>query len=98
MTKNEIIRELSNCNPRDVKSLYIIYHNHRSDVRYVYGYEFTSSLSSLDSRREFARVLLSLYKLRAYVISINVSYFGGVERMYDSYNRVNSISEFIKTV
>ena len=62
MTKNEIIRELIKCNPDDIKSLSIIYHDSGSLVEYFYDYEITPHLS-LDSRRELAKVLLSLYKL-----------------------------------
>ena len=74
MTKNEIIRELIKCNPEDIKSLSIIYHDSGSRVEYFYDYQFTSHLS-LESRRELAKVLLSLYKLRNYVGAIRVEYF-----------------------
>lgn len=103
MTKNEIIRELTKCNPQDIERLRIVYHNRETDVKYVYVYEFTSYLS-LDARREFARVLLSLYKLRKYVISVFVTYFPTadvdyLDRYYDSCRLyVHSVSDFIKTI
>lgn len=74
MTKVEIIRELTRSNPKFIKSLDVIYHNRRANVKYVYTYEFISHLS-LDARRELAMVLLSLYKLRKYVECIRVVYF-----------------------
>lgn len=104
MTKNEIIRELCNCNARCIESLSIIYHNCKTGDRYVFTYR-RSCDSSLDSCREFARVLLSLYKLRKYVIAINVVYSscldfldGPVCRSWVSCNYVHSISDFIKTI
>ena len=103
MTKNEIIRELIKCNPEDIKSLYIIYQNGRSRVRYVYDYEFTSHLS-LGSRRELAKVLLSLYKLRDCVDVIRVEYFPADEdgnyicKYFSNIHYVPSISDFIKTI
>ena len=102
MTKNEIIRELSCCSPCRVKSLFVIYHDYHTDARYTFSYEHTAD-SSVESCREFVRVLLSLYKLRKYVMTIFVSYFSDengkcLTRTYDSYNRVNSVSEFIKTI
>lgn len=103
MTKNEIIRELCNSNARCIESLFIIYHNRVSGDRYVFDYK-RSFNSSLDSCRELARVLLSLYKLRKYVVGINVVYFcedfvdGPVHRAWSSFNYVDSVSDFIKTI
>lgn len=105
MTKNEIIRELTNCNARCIESLSIIYHNRVSGDRYVFCYK-RSFDSSLDLFRELAKVLLSLYKLRKYVIAINVVYScldfdfvdGPVCRAWCSCNYVHSISDFIKTI
>ena len=103
MTKNEIIRDLTNCNARCIESLSIIYHNRVSGVTYVFDYK-RSCDSSLDSRRELARVLLSLYKLRKYVVVINVVYFcldnvdGPVRRSWSPFNYVRSVSDFIKTI
>ena len=104
MTKNEIIRELIQSNPRDVQTLAIIYHNKRLGIKYPYIYEYTSHLT-LEARREFARVLMSLYKLRSFVTSISVTYFplsdgdSPVNRSYDSCNAfVYGISDFIECV
>lgn len=102
MTKNEIIRELSKSTPCRVKSLSVIYHNKANGVRYVFNYEWTTH-SSDELLREFARVFLSLWKLRKYVECICVSYFSdetgdSIRRIYDSCNRVNSVSDFIKSI
>lgn len=102
MTKNEIIRELCRCNPENIKSLCIIYLNRVSRVKYVYDYEFTSHLS-LESRRELAKVLLSLYKLRNYVEAIRVEFFpvgddDTIYRYFSDSHYVMSISDFIKSI
>lgn len=104
MTKNEIIRELIKCDPRNIKTLAIIYHNRRLGIKYPYVYEYTSHLS-LEARRELAKILLSLYKLRSFVDSIAVTYFPlcddgePIYRSYDSCNGfVYGISEFIECV
>ena len=100
MTKNEIIRELSKCNPQLIRRLSIIYHNSVANVRYVYDYEFMA-LSSSESRRELAKVLLSLYKLRKYVVYLDVCYFaqeGTIVRNFRDFRYVSSISDFIKTI
>lgn len=103
MTKNEIIRELCNCNPRCIESLAIVYHNRVSGDRYVFDYKRSPDIS-LDSCSELSRVLFSLYKLRKYVVSINVFYFcldffeGPVRRVWSSCNYVHSVTDFIKTI
>lgn len=103
MTKNEIIRELCNCNARCIESLSIIYHNRVSGYTYIFDYK-RSCNSSLDSLRELAKVLLSLYKLRKYVFVINVVYScldfvdGPVRRTWSPCNYVHSVSDFIKTI
>lgn len=103
MTKNEIIRELCNCNARCIESLSIIYHNRVSGDTYVYDYK-RSCNSSLDSCRELARVLFSLYKLRKYVFVINVVYFcgdfvdGPVRRSWSPCNYVHTVSDFIQSI
>lgn len=107
MTKNEIIRELCNCSVRCIESLSIIYHNRVSGDTYVFDYK-RSCNSSLDSLKELAKVLLSLYKLRKYVVVINVVYFcldfvdGPVRRSFrrswSPCNYVYSVSDFIKTI
>ncbi len=100
MTKNEIIRELAKCNPSNIKSLYVIYHN-KPNVKFTFSYDYTPS-ASVDSRRELAKVILSIYKLRQYVQSILIVYFsdngGCLTRTYDSCVRPQSISDFIKTI
>lgn len=100
MTKNEIIRELSKCDPSNIKSLYIIYHK-KPNVYFTFSYEYTSS-ASVDSRRELAKVIFSIYRLRSYVSSMLLVYFskngGCLTRMYDSFVRPQSISDFIKTI
>lgn len=100
MTKNEIIRELSKCDPSNIKSLYIIYHN-KPNVYFTFSYEHTFS-ASVDSRRELAKVIFSIYKLRSYVSSMLLVYFskngGCLTRTYDSCVRPQSISDFIKTI
>lgn len=104
MTKNEIIRELSKCNPRFIKSLDVIYHNRLSKVNYVFSYEYTSHIS-VESSRELARVLLSLYKLRKYVQCIRVEYFpldnendDCISKYVSDIHYVRSISDFIESV
>lgn len=105
MTKNEIIRELCNCNARCIERLSIVYHNRASGDIYVFDYK-RSCDSSLDLCRELARVLLSLYKLRKYVVSIRVVYScldfleGPIRRCYSyyNYNYVDTVSDFIKTI
>lgn len=104
MTKNQIIRELIKSNPRNIQTLAIIYHNKRLGIKYPYIYECTSDLT-LEARRELAKVLLSLYRLRSFVTSISVIYFPlfdgdeSVHRSYDSCNAfVYGISEFIECV
>lgn len=102
MTKNEIIRELANCHPCRVKRLDIIYHKASTNIRYVFHYEYISS-ACIDDRRELARVILSIYKLRKYVESVRVAYFSDesgecVYRFFDSCNRVNSVSDFIHAI
>lgn len=102
MTKVEIIRELTKCNPQNIKSLSIIYHNRGVNVRYPYIYEF--SHSSLEARRELAMVLLSLYKLRRYVEGVKVVYFPFddydecVTRYFCDTRYVDSISDFVKCI
>lgn len=102
MTKNEIIRELAKCNPLDVASLIIVYHNKTAGVKYVFSYEFSTSL---DSRRELALVILSIYRLRRYVDSLKVVYSftnddgDFVVRYYNACKTYShSISEFIRTI
>lgn len=107
MTKNEIIRELTKINPSLIKRLAIIYHNRGVDVKYVFSYEYTAHASH-ELLRELARVVLSLWKLRRFVVSINVEYFP-----FDDYSKdygkcicrsfqpsqyVLSVSDFIKTI
>lgn len=98
MTKNEIIRDLAKCNPQSIKSLSIIYHNSSANVRYVYDYEFTSFFTC-ESRRELAKVLLSLYKLRGYIVYLDVRYFSDDStRSFRGFRYASSISDFIKYV
>lgn len=98
MTKNEIIRELTKCNPQSIQRLSIIYHNDSANVRYIYEF---SSLCDCSSKQELARVLLSLYRLRKYVVFLDVSYLssdGIVVREFRSFRYVPSVSAFIKYV
>ena len=107
MTKNEIIRELMKINPSLIKRLAIIYHNRGVDVKYVFSYEYTTHASH-ELLRELARVVLSLWKLRRFVVSINVEYFPFddyskdygkcVSRSFQSSQYVLSVSDFIKTI
>lgn len=98
MTKNEIIRELTKCNPQNIKRLSVIYHNSAANVRYIYDYEFTS-FSTLESKQELVSVLLSLYKLRRYVVYLDVCYFlqdSTIVRNFRNFRYVPSVSDFIK--
>ena len=101
MTKIEIIRELRRCNPENIKSMYVFYINSDSRVYYIYDYEFTSHLS-LEKRREFTKVLLSLYKLRNFIETISVEYFPVGDdddttfRYFSNKRYVPSVSDFIK--
>lgn len=107
MTKNEIIRELTKINPSLIKRLAIVYHNRGVDVKYVFSYEYTTHASH-ELLRELARVVLSLWKLRIFVVSINVEYFPFddyskdygkcIFRSFHSSKHVLSISDFIKTI
>lgn len=104
MTKNEIIRELTKCDPRNIRNLYIIYHNKSNGVRYVFSYYYKSA-SLVENERELARVLLSLYKLRRHIITITASFFplqagdSPLDIFFDSCNHyVFNISDFIKTI
>lgn len=106
MTKNEIIRELLKFNPRLIGRLFIVYHNKDANVRYTFTYEDTLSHGSThDERKELARVLLSLYKLRRHIECLRVVYWvrtsenDFLERYYDSCpHYVYTISDFIKTI
>lgn len=106
MTKNEIIREVTRINPKLIKSLDVIYHNHNRLARfnYVFSYEYTSHASH-EILRELARVLLSLYKLRKHVQCIRVEYFPLDDENNDCISRyasdihyVRSVSDFIKSI
>lgn len=105
MTKNEIIRELSKFNPCFICRLFIAYHNKKSNIRFTFTYEDTLSHSSTQAeRKELVRVLLSLYKLRHYIECLRVVYWvrtsegDWLERYYESFNYVYSISDFIKSI
>lgn len=105
MTKNEIIRELSKCNPCRVRSLFVVYHNPSSSVKYCFTYDNDpfSGVPPLTACRELAKVILSVYKLRRYIKAIHVSYFSSSDgeyiiRSFDSDYYVYSISDFIKSI
>lgn len=106
MTKNEIIRELTKSNLSAIGRLFIVYHNKDSNVTYTFAYEDTLTYgATYEQRRELARVILSLYRLRRYVQFLRVVYWirdsdkNWVERYYDSCSHyVYSISDFIKTI
>lgn len=105
MTKNEIIRELSRCNPCRIRSLFVVYHNSATCVRYSFSYENDPSLGlvPLATQRELAKVVLSAYKLRKYIKVISVSYFSSANgesciRYYSDYCLVPTISDFIKSI
>lgn len=103
MTKNEIIRELAKSNPDSISYLCVVYHNPSTRTSYVYAYN-NSFLDTAELRRELARVVLSLYRLRKYIVSIRVVYYKPtlesdfVNRFFDSANYVYSVSDFIKTI
>lgn len=104
MTKNEIIRELSKCNPKFIKSLDVIYHNRLAKVNYVFSYEYTTHVSH-ELLRELARVVLSLYKLRKYVQCIRVEYFPlddenveCISKYASDIHYVCSVSDFIESI
>lgn len=103
MTKIEIIRELRRCNPENIRSMCVFYYNRDARVRYAYDYEFTSHLS-VEKRIELTKVLLSLYKLRDYVVAISVDYFpvgdddDTIFRYFSNSRYVSSISDFIKSI
>lgn len=106
MTKNEIIRELTESNLTAICRLFIVYHNKDANVTYTFAYEDTLSHgATYEQRKELARVILSLYRLRRYVQCLRVVYWiynsdnDLVERYYDSCSRyVYSVSDFIKTI
>lgn len=107
MTKNEIIRELAKINPSLIKRLAIIYHNRGVDVKYIFCYEYNAHAPH-ELLRELARVVLSLWKLRKFVVSIDVEYFPFddyskdygkcIFRSFHSSQYVLSVSDFIKTI
>lgn len=107
MTKNEIIRELRSCRVDCIEHLFIVYHNRQSPrftVKYVFLYENISDhVSTYPERRELARVLLSIYRLRGCVDCMRLAYrdYDGsvVDLFYDSNaSYVHSVSDFIKTI
>ena len=76
MTKNEIIRELSKCESRYVRRLTIVYHNLSSNVVYTFGYENSPCYRASDAEcEELVRVLMSLYKMRKYIVDIYATYY-----------------------
>lgn len=107
MTKNEIIRELLKINPALIRRLDIIYHNRCAEVKYVFSYKFTT-FGSDESLRELSRVILSLWKLRRFVVGIGVEYFPFddygkdygkcIVRKFQSSQYVHSVVDFIKTI
>lgn len=109
MTKNEIIRELSKNDPSRIKCLAIIYHNRTADIKYVFSYEYTTHASH-ELLRELARVVLSLWRLRRFVVSIVVEYFPFddddygkdygkcVFRSFQTSQYVLSVSDFIQSI
>lgn len=105
MTKNEIIRELSKCNPCRIRSLFVVYHNPVKHVSYSFSYENDPSLGlvPLSIRRELAKVVLSAYKFRKYIKVISVAYFSSANgesciRHYSDYCLVPTISDFIQSI
>lgn len=109
MTKNEIIRELLKIKPSLIKRLAIIYHNRGANVKYIFSYEYTT-FGSDESRRELSRVILSLWKLRRFVVSLGVEYFPFdvddcgkdygecIIRTFQSSQYAHSVVDFIKTI
>lgn len=76
MTKNEIIRELSKCESRYVRRLTIVYHNLSSNVVYTFAYENSPYYIASDAEcEELVRVLMSLYKMRKYIVDIHATYY-----------------------
>lgn len=73
MTKNEIIRGLLKLSPYCIKSLHIVYHKMTSNGSYYYLYNYSAMAQFTDV--PLCEVLLSLYKLRAYVRVIHLVYF-----------------------
>ena len=105
MTKNEIIKELSKCNLSRVRSLFVVYNNPITHVRYSFSYVNDPSLGfvPLSVRRELAKVVLSAYKLRKYIKFISVAYFSSANgesciRYYSDYFFAPTISDFIKSI
>lgn len=105
MTKIEIIRKLTKSDPRNIRHLCVVYHNKATGIKYVFDYDSKSAANFLEHKRELARVLLSLYKLRRYIESITASFFplqvgtSPLDLFYSSCNcYVFSVSEFIKTI
>lgn len=105
MTKVEIIRELTKCDPRDIRSLCVVYYNKSTNTKYFFDYDYKSAATSLELKRELSRVLLSMYKLRRYIDSISASFFplpvgsSPLDLFYSSCNDyVFGISDFIKTI
>lgn len=107
MTKSEIIRELSKINPCFIRRLDIIYHNRCANVKYVFSYKY-AAFGSDESLRELARVILSLWKLRRFIVSLGVEYFPFddygkdygecIVRTFQSSQYVHSVVDFIKTI
>ena len=75
MKKNEIIRELSKC-VASVRRLTIVYHNKSTNVVYTFGYENSPYYKASEAENdELARVLMSLYKMRKYIVDIHAVYY-----------------------
>lgn len=104
MTKNEIIRELSNCNLARIKSLYVVLRDSSSHVRYSFSYENDLPLCSapFSDRCELVKFVFSAYKLRKFIDFISVVYSSSdgksCVRRFADYSCVLSISDFIESI
>ena len=98
MTKYEIVKALAECKPSDVDFLSIVYHNpcdNQGDViRYSFVYDKFSSNSNIN---ELVKVLLSVYKLRKYVVYVSVvsKTFNAYYDSLDDFYKIYSLSDFI---
>lgn len=101
MKKNEIIRGLQKLSPYRIKCLDIVYHKMTTCGSYYYRYNFSAMSQFTDV--PLCEILLSLYKLRAYVRAIHLVYFDiqgqmqQIDYMVKNFIDCETLSDFINS-
>lgn len=101
MKKNELIRGLQKLSPNRIKCLDIVYHKMTSHCSYYYRYNYSSKSEFFST--PLVEVLLSLYKLRAYVRAIHLVYFDihgqmqQIDYMVKDFIDCETLSDFINS-